>query len=225
MLLIIVLGIWGGVATWVFTQYPEPRHIPLTHVSGQKSRSQAGHRKPGSDVKVRLELLAVNRQRTEKGFGSPKNIFAAVFPGQLTAPGGMANLPQPTPEELALEGGRQDLAQFRYLGYLSRAGRSEAFLAKGDTLHVVKAGETIEQHILVKVITPSGVILQETTTKMEQFVAPSADVQAIPGLPAIVPSEMGPSGYGATPSGFPGPMLGIPGNMPETSSPEPPLAF
>jgi len=231
MLLVILFGIWSGAAAWVLTQSPEPQRVSLTHVSGQKGRSQAGHRKPGSDVKIQLELLAANRQRTEKGFGSPKNIFAPVLPGQF---GGTANLPpvvQPSPAELALQAGRQELAQFRYLGYLSRAGRSQAFLAKGNALHIVKTGETIEQRILVKAITPSGVTLQETTTNTEQFVSPSADVPAIPGPPETVPSQMAPSGYsynGGAPPGFPGPMPGIPGmpgNMPQPFSPGTPPAF
>jgi hypothetical protein len=228
MLLVILLGIWSGAAAWVLTQSPEPRRVSLTHVSGQKGRSQAAHKKPRSDVKIQLELLAANRQRTEKGFGSPKNIFAAVFPGQFTAEGGVANLPvvQPSPEELALQAGRQELAQFRYLGYLSRAGRSEAFLAKGDALHIVKAGETIEQRILVKVITPSGVTLQETTTKTEQFVSPSADVPGIPGPPGMVPSQTAPSGHNSgPPPGYPGPMPGMPGNTPQPFSPGVPPSF
>lgn len=208
MLLVILLGIWSGAAAWVFTQSPEPRRASLTHVSGQKGRSQTGHRKPGSDVQIQLELFAANRERTEKGLGSPKNIFAAVFPGQITD---MANLPvPPSSEELTLQAGRQELTEFRYLGYLSRAGRSEAFLAKGNALYVVKAGEMIEQRILVRAITPSGVTLQETATKTEQFVSPSADVPGIPGSTEMVPSQMAPSGSGIASPGFPG----LPGNTP-----------
>ena len=210
MLLVIIFGIWIGAATWVFTQSPEPQRVSLTHVSGQKGKSQAGQRKSGSDVKIHLELLTANRQRTEKGFTSPKNIFAAVFPGQGSASGGIATSPvvQPTHQELALEAGRQELAQFRYLGRLSRAGRSEVFLAKGNALYIVKAGETIEQRILVKAITPSGVTLQETTTKTEQFVSPAPDVPGIPGPAVTVPPQVAPPGYsGAAQPGFPGPMV------------------
>jgi hypothetical protein len=163
-------------------------------------------------------LLAANRQRTEKGFGSPKNIFAAVFPGQVPGPGGV-EVVQPTPEELALQAGRQELAQFRYLGYLSRAGRSEAFLAKGNALHIVQSGERIEQRILVKTITRLGVTLQDTTTNTEQLVSPSMDVPAMPGPPGVVPSQMPPTGYNAAPPpGFPG-IPGQPGNMPQPSAP------
>jgi hypothetical protein len=77
----------------------------------------------------------------------------------------------PTPEELARQAGRQELSQYRYLGYLVRGGRDEAFLSKGKDLHIVKAGETIDQHVLVKAIAPSGVTLQETASQVEHTVA------------------------------------------------------
>jgi hypothetical protein len=79
--------------------------------------------------------------------------------------------PGPTPEELARQAGRQELAQYRYLGYLIRGGRDEAFLSKGKDLHIVKAGETIDQHVLVKAIAPTGVTLQETASQVEHTVA------------------------------------------------------
>ena len=60
--------------------------------------------------------------------------------------------------------------QYRYLGYLSRQGRNEAFLSKGKELHIVRAGETIEQRILVRAITPTGVSLQETRSQVEKTV-------------------------------------------------------
>ena len=160
--LLVLLGIWAGVGFWVFTESPELQRAPLTYVSGQKAKREVSRGKSESGLKIQLALLAANRQRTEKALGSPKNIFAPVFPGvgSLDMPGAMPNAApviQQTPEELALQAGRQELAQFRYLGYLSRGGRDEAFLARGNTLHIAKTGETIEQRILVKAISPSGV--------------------------------------------------------------------
>ena len=78
--------------------------------------------------------------------------------------------PGPTPEELARVAGRQELSQYRYLGYLIRNGKDEAFLSKGSTLHIVKTGETIDQRVLVKAIAPTGVTLQETASQVEHTV-------------------------------------------------------
>ena len=150
-------------------------------------------------LKVNLELLAENRQRAEKAVVSPKNIFAplqteeaqpkvaratprrktpmpptaksslpAMMPGMPVAPPAP---PPPTPEELAKQAARQELAQYRYLGYLIRSGREEAFLSKGKDLHIVTRGETIESRVLVKAITPSGVTLEEIPSHVEQVVA------------------------------------------------------
>jgi hypothetical protein len=156
---------------------------------------QAGQ--PG--LKVNLELLAANRRRAEKAVVSPKNIFAPLlteesqpkvaraprrakpqFPQNAKAPGpqmvpGMPTIPPPppppSPEELAKQAARQELAQFRYLGYLIRSGREEAFLSKGKDLHIVTRGETIESRVLVKAITPNGVTLEEIPSHVEQIIA------------------------------------------------------
>ena len=80
--LLVLLGIWAGASLWVFTESPEPQRVPLTYVSGQKAKREASRGKSESGLKIQLALLAANRQRTEKALGSPKNIFAPVFPGQ-----------------------------------------------------------------------------------------------------------------------------------------------
>jgi hypothetical protein len=221
--LLVLLGTWAGVGLWAFTESPEPQRAPLAYVSGQKAKPEASRVKSGSGLKIQLPLLAANRQRTEKALGSPKNIFAPVFPGQggFAAMSGAMPNPAPvvqlTPEELALQAGRQELAQFRYLGYLSRGGRDEAFLGKGNTLHIAKTGETIEQRILVKAISPSGVMLQETSSKAEQLVSPIADMPggagpSSAGTMSQMPSPSFPGGMMPS-SGFPGNNPGPPGNM------------
>ena len=215
--LLVLLGTWAGVGFWVFTESPEPQRAPLTYVSGQKAKRELSRGKSESGLKIQLALLAANRQRTEKALGSPKNIFAPVFPGQgsLDMPGAMSNpapVIQQTPEELALQAGRQELAQFRYLGYLNRGGRDEAFLGKGNALHIAKTGERIEQRILVKAISPSGVMLQDTSSKAEQLVSPIADMPGAAGPPSA-----GMSPPPIPPPSFPGsmpPSPGFPGNSP-----------
>ena len=90
--------------------------------------------------------------------------------GRPGPPAPPAAPPGPTPEELARVAGRQELSQYRYLGYLIRNGKDEAFLSKGSTLHIVKTGETIDQRVLVKAIAPTGVTLQETASQVEHTI-------------------------------------------------------
>jgi hypothetical protein len=136
-------------------------------------------------LKVNLDLLAAARRRTEEAFVAPKNIFAPLptekvalahakrrTPVPTTAPAVTAAAvpPPPSPEELAAQAARQELAQFRYLGYLSRDGRHQAFLSKGKDLYIVRSDETIEQRVLVKTVTPTGVTLQEPRSQVERTV-------------------------------------------------------
>src|SRR5206468_11775645 len=113
---------------------------------------------------------------------------------------------------------RQVHAQYRILVDLSRGGRDEDFLAKGNTLNIAKTGETIEQRILVKAISPSGVMLQETSSKAEQLVSPIADMPGAPGPPSagMSPSSVPPPSFPGgmmPPPGFPGNSSGSQGNM------------
>ncbi|HZC67004.1 MAG TPA: hypothetical protein VE201_00140 [Nitrospirales bacterium] len=183
--LCLLLGIWAGVAIWVVADTPEPQRVPLTYVTGRASRTEASRSQAGAGLKVNLDLLAATRRRAKEAFVAPKNIFAPLptekmapthakrqAPASSPAPTATAPAapPPPSPEQLAAEAARQELAQFRYLGYLSRNGREEAFLSKGKELYIVKSDETIEQRVRVKTVTPTDVTLQETRSQVERTV-------------------------------------------------------
>jgi len=179
MAALILGGVWAGVALWVWGSATEPQRVPLTYVTG-KTAQAAGRRSPAvAGLTVRLDLLAAARRRAEEVLVSPKNIFAPLRiedPDRALArlgsktPAEQAVPPPPSPEELAAQAARQELAQFRYLGYLSRPDKEEAFLSKGKDLHIVRSGDTIEQRVLVKAVTPAGVTLQETRSQVERTV-------------------------------------------------------
>ncbi len=179
--LCILLGIWAGVAIWVIAAAPEPQRVPLAYVTGKADRANASRPQAGAGLKVNLDLLAAARRRVKEAFVAPKNIFAPL-PAEKMAPthakrkapapavAAPAVPPPPSPEELAAEAARQELAQFRYLGYLSRNGREEAFLSKGKELYIVRNGNSIEQKTLVKAITATDVILQDPQSQVERTI-------------------------------------------------------
>ena len=185
--LLPLLGVvWAGLALWVFVVEPEEQHVPLKHVTGQKAPRESGRSQAAQTFKVRVDLLDAARRQAETALGTPKNIFAP-FPSEEPKMSGETKAkvaavrrppqvevpavpPGPTAEELAAQAAQAELTQFRYLGYLSRQGRQEAFLSKGKDLHIVKAGDTIEQRIHVKTVSPTGVALQETKTQVEKTV-------------------------------------------------------
>jgi len=185
LILVLLLGIWAGVAFWIMAAAPEPQRVPLAYVTGKADRAKVSRPQAGAGLKVNLDLLAAGRRRTEEAFVAPKNIFAPLptekralahakrrTPVPTTAPAVTAPAvpPPPSPEELAAQAARQELAQFRYLGYLSRGGRQQAFLSKGKDLYIVRSDETIEQRVLVKAVTPTGVTLQEPRSQVERTV-------------------------------------------------------
>jgi hypothetical protein len=60
-----------------------------------------------------------------------------------------------------------------------------AVLTKKDDLHVVRAGETVEDHIVVKTITHEAVTLLDSRARVEHMVLLSEEAPEQP--PAIVP--------------------------------------
>jgi hypothetical protein len=181
MLLILFIAVWVGLAARLVMDGGESRQVPLKHVKGQTASRQSGRGASLDGLKVNIDLLTANRQQADKTFATPRNIFAPLRgeePISQVAQGGppvpispaIPPPPAPTPEEVARQAGMQELAQYRYLGYLIRGGRDQAFLSKGNDLHIVKPGETIDQRILIKAITPAGVTLQETGSQVEQTV-------------------------------------------------------
>ena len=127
---------------------------------------------------VQLDLLAAARTQREMVFATPRNIFA--LPSSATV---NASRPVNVPDD----GAHQDviateLAQFHYLGFV-RAGdewqkkQDMAVLTKNDDLHVVKAGEVIEKHVVVKTITQESVILFDRDSRLEYTVLLSEEPQ------------------------------------------------
>lgn len=86
--------------------------------------------------------------------------------------------PQPSPEELAAVAARQQkealvrqlreqMGQYRYLGYLQQDGRQRAFLGKGTEIYIIHQGDTLEGKFLVADIEATAVILKERQNELE----------------------------------------------------------
>lgn len=206
--LLLLCGLWAGLAVWLVTGESKPPRAPLKYRSGQTASKEAARGKPGSGLHVKVDLFTAGRRQAEEPFASPKNIFAPLKtekpkavgraprlaspvppPPSSGAPGGSPGLPPasdqkapapavpppPTPEEIAVQAAKAELAQYRFLGYLRQAGKEEAFLSKGKDLLIVRAGETLDKGVYVKAISSSGVTLLETRSRVEQTVAATGE--------------------------------------------------
>jgi hypothetical protein len=125
---------------------------------------------------LELDNTFPNPRQTAK-FSPPRNIFAplGMQPNQqetrvasTSRPTGKTlpvPPPPPTPPpgpsaaELAGQRAREQLNQFRFLGYLTKGGESQAFLTNGQAIYIVKQGEMLEGRVQVNKIEPETVVL------------------------------------------------------------------
>ena len=183
---LVALGLlWGGIIAWEWLVVEEPVRVPLANVSGPASTPRAT-RGTVDGLHVQLDLLAAARTQREMTFTLPRNIFAPPRPDDS----GVARANQSEFDPEAGQGLRQQevlagLAQFHYLGFVRmeegwRKKGELAVLTKNDDLHVVRAGETVEEHVVVKAITQESVTLQDRQSRVEHTVLLSEEAPLQP---------------------------------------------
>ena len=183
---LVALGLlWGGILAWEWLTLGKPVRVPLTNVSGPASTPRAT-RGTVDGLHVQLNLLAASRTQREMTFTPPRNIFAP--PRSDDTGVARANQSESDPgleqaqhQQAALDG----LAQFHYLGFVRmedgwRKKGELAVLTKKDDVHVVRTGETVEDHVVVKTITQESVTLQDRQARVEYTVLLSEEAPLQP---------------------------------------------
>jgi hypothetical protein len=179
----VLVVLWAGLAAWQWGTWKEPVRVPLTNVTGPASSGQRPKSRPGG-LRVNLELLASARTEREETFATPRNIFSLSGPDR-PFPAGDESAPASTPgsptEQMALEQAAvAEVAQYRYLGFLrTGAGRTKhrevAVLSKNEDVVVVKVGDRVEEHLVLKAITPERVTIRDISANIDQTVPLSED--------------------------------------------------
>lgn len=177
--------LWGGIIAWEWLAVEEPVRVPLTNVSGPASTARARHGTV-EGLHVQLDLLAAARTQREMTFTLPRNIFA--LPRADDSGAVRANQPELDPESEQAQRQQEvlaGLAQFHYLGFVRmeqgwRKKGELAVLTKNDDLHVVRTGETVEEHVVVKTITQESVTLQDRRSRVEHTVLLSEEASLQP---------------------------------------------
>ena len=178
---LVGLGLlWGGIIGWEWLTVEEPERVPLTNVSGPASVPRPTRGRVDG-LQVQLNLLAASRTQREITFTPPRNIFAllrtdASGAASANGPEVDAGSEQALRQQAALAG----LALFHYLGFVraeevSRKEGEMAVLTKKDDLHVVRTGETVEDHVVVKAITQESVTLLDRQSRVEYTVSLSKE--------------------------------------------------
>lgn len=175
ILALAALGsLWSGLLLWQWLSWEDPVRVPLTNVSGPAAASGAVN----DHLHVQLDLLAAARTQREMVFSTPRNIFA--LPSVITV---NSSVPiEVSDATLRQQAVATELAQFHYLGFV-RTGeewqkkQDMAVLTRNDDLHVVKAGEIIDKHVVVKSITQESVTLLDRDSRLEYTVLLSEEPQ------------------------------------------------
>jgi hypothetical protein len=129
-------------------------------------------------------VMTENQKRTSQGGKvvqakkpSPPPQAPVVTPA-VPAPPPVVQAPSPTPEELAAIAARQlrellirqakeQMAQYRYMGYVNREGRHQAFIGKGSEIHILDEGGKLDGKFWVTTIDGNSVTLREGQTNLE----------------------------------------------------------
>ena len=177
--------LWGGILAWEWLAVEEPLRVPLTNVSGPASTPLA-RRGTVDGLHVQLDLLAAARTQRGMTFTPPRNIFAPPRPDDSgTARADQSELDPGSERARHRQVALDRLEQFHYLGFVHmeegwRKNNELAVLTKNDDLHVVRAGETVEDHVVVKAITQESVTLQDRQSRVEHTVLLSEEAPLQP---------------------------------------------
>jgi hypothetical protein len=173
-----LIVLWVGLAAWQWRFMEEPARLPLTNITGFAS---SGHQveRMGNSWRVNLGLLASAGFQREARFTAPRNIFAVPRPdGSLPLSQSLAleNAQESVSNEIVAEQVEaEESAQYRYLGFL-RMGESRqknnamAVLRKNDEVMMLKVGDHVDNHLILRAITAESVTMRDTETRIDKTV-------------------------------------------------------
>jgi len=166
-LFVVLFGAWVLILIYQWDSSGPPKRVPLTYEKGGKKG--AGLKSGEEAFKLNLDLLEKSRS---VAYAKPKNIFKPVEfykppPPPPLPPPPVPEVKGPTPEELAAQRARQELSEFRVLGFLTKAGREEVFLSKGGELLIARQGDLIKNQFLLKELQGGRVVLKDPITNVE----------------------------------------------------------
>jgi hypothetical protein len=170
--------LWVGLAAWQWRFMEEPARLPLTNITGPAS---SGYQVEGmgSGWRVNLGLSASAGIQREARFTAPRNIFAVPRPdGSLPLSQGLAfeSAQKSVSNEIVAEHVEaEESPQYRYLGFL-RMGESRqknnamAVLRKDDEVMMLKVGDHVDNHLILRAITAESVTMRDTDTRVDKTV-------------------------------------------------------
>ena len=188
-------GAWCVLILMRILTAEAPQEVPLTFVSGKsaaKTRAITGMPDPWQVKRVSTQAREMS-EGPKKNIFAPLGESTIVGATTIVAkrakratqappPPVVITMPPappgPTSEELAEQAARQQkeltlaqvreqMGQYRYLGYLSQQGVQKAFVGKGKAIYIIREGDKLDGKFLVASIDSTTVKLKEPTTSLE----------------------------------------------------------
>jgi hypothetical protein len=176
MLATSLVVLWAGLAAWQWRFMEEPVRVPLTNVTGHPSSGRQAADQ-GTSRRVNLELLTSADAQREARFTAPRNIFALPrSDGSLPISHDtvLENHQDSVSDETVAEHGEaEESAPYRYLGFLSigdgrQKNKDIAVLSKGDEVMILRVGDRVDDHVILRAISAGSVTMRDTDTRMEK---------------------------------------------------------
>jgi hypothetical protein len=176
-ILIVLIALIALINVYTYFKGEKPRTAPLTYGPGAVAASSVRTGVQSREADDPLQVFLVQRQ--EKFPGVSRDIFRMENPNPvrpikklITKPTHTVVLPPPVPqktaEEIAADAAKLDLSKFRFLGYLTGAGKdSSLFLSKEGETFIARSGDRILKSYRIKEASKDSVVLQDTVTKVE----------------------------------------------------------
>jgi hypothetical protein len=170
--------VWAALAVSQWNLLEAPVRVPLTNVTGLATggRQLDGR---GGELHVNLSLLKATAMERDATYMVPRNIFSMTpIEGTLSVNSGVVVPNQEethATETLTEQGDAVESKPIRYLGFLRmgegpRSSKSVAVLRKDDDVLVLKAGDRIDDRLVLKKITPESVTVRDSGAQLERIV-------------------------------------------------------
>lgn len=177
ILAVSLVFLWAGLAVWQWRLLQEPVRVPLTNVTGHASVGRYAE-KGRTGLHVNLDLLSSTGLQRQATFTMPRNIFTLPRPDGTFAAGNApssANQPSDSAETLKQQENALEIEPYRYLGFLRvgedrRKNRDIAILRKDDEVLMLKVGDHVDDHLILKAINSESVTIRNTGTHTDQTV-------------------------------------------------------
>jgi len=142
---------------WAWYSWPRQKTVPvLKYAPGQKIQPPPAAADKKVDAGNARVLNLVRLEQEVRPFqGYRRNLFKPLWgdelegkarkdaPARGAAPAAVPSPPPPAPQISAAEADRQEMARYRFMGFLTTAGRRTVFLGKGNEVILVRPGDVL----------------------------------------------------------------------------------